>query len=166
MLFQWNDTKHVFNVCTKGFEAKVINVVGYSILQIVLDLTILQLMVLQGDITPTTENMQTLALFFCTTIIGAVVSVYRNPIGTTLLIMTQLAGVVVVYEHFSRPMIISVIEKFLDQRPFEANMLASVYNTSSALFYIIVYFSPTVLGIWFIYCTVMLMCVLLGFRVT
>eukprot|EP00081_Caenorhabditis_elegans_P002981 NP_001033566.1 Uncharacterized protein CELE_T26C11.8 [Caenorhabditis elegans] len=169
----WSDTKHVFHTCTKGYEAKMINVVGYSILQVLLDLTVLQLMLrfsitsyrldskdlnsinLDQEIEPTADNIKLVALFFLTTITGAVIAVYRHAFGAALLVLTQVVMCFGVFNLFSKPMIIVTLEKFGSEENFlESQFLLGFYNCLVTFACCLVYFLPTVLGIWFMYCTI------------
>ncbi|CCD64530.2 XK-related protein [Caenorhabditis elegans] len=180
----WSDTKHVFHTCTKGYEAKMINVVGYSILQVLLDLTVLQLMLrfsitsyrldskdlnsinLDQEIEPTADNIKLVALFFLTTITGAVIAVYRHAFGAALLVLTQVVMCFGVFNLFSKPMIIVTLEKFGSEENFlESQFLLGFYNCLVTFACCLVYFLPTVLGIWFMYCTVIVMLVFMGFKI-
>ncbi|CAI2355838.1 unnamed protein product [Caenorhabditis sp. 36 PRJEB53466] len=165
LIRKFNDTKRVFVVCTEGFEAKVINVVGYSILQIVLDLTALQLMILHEEIEYTRQNLAIITTLFFATLFGAIVAVYRCAFGTALLMMTQIVITIGVLTHYSLPMIFMTIIEFWEENkihPIQLNVMKGMQNLVGTVFNLIFYAAPTILGTWFIYCTIMVTFVLLG----
>ncbi|KAF1746588.1 hypothetical protein GCK72_023045 [Caenorhabditis remanei] len=182
-MFQWTTAKKTFNKCTRGYEAKVINVVGYSILQIVLDLTVFQMMLrymvsewrgetasldMNQEIEPTPERVKTLAFFFFLTLIGSIVAVYQHPIGTMMLIFTQVCATIATIYHLTVPFMRISIEELWDAKnnyAYNGDYYTAIYHSFTTFCHCIVYIFPTFFNIWIIYCTFVVMLVFFGYKI-
>ncbi|KAF1746554.1 hypothetical protein GCK72_023011 [Caenorhabditis remanei] len=176
----WTSAKDTFNASTKGYEAKVINVVGYVLLQIVLDLTVFQMMLryavsawrgelasldMDQEIEPTPERVQVLGIIFFTTVVGSVISVYKNAIGPIMLILTQIVMAAGAFYYISMPLILEAFQEFWIEKENNICLIHLSYHIFIILCYCSIYFFPTFINLWFMYCTFMVMLVLLGFKV-
>ncbi|KAF1746546.1 hypothetical protein GCK72_023003 [Caenorhabditis remanei] len=176
----WKTARNTFNASTKGYEAKVINVVGYVLLQIVLDLTVFQMMLryavsawrgelasldMDQEIEPTPERVQILGIIFFTTLVGSVIAVYKNAIGPILLILTQIAMAALACYYISMPLILEAFQEVWIEKKNNICLIHMCYHIFIALFYCSIYFFPTFINLWYMYCTFMVMLVLLGFKV-